>query len=452
MNNKKLIRNIIISVLVIAALVGILVWVNSIPDKTADSGSETETLEQSDSIEIFKVDKENVKSVSVENEKGSYTILKNGDEYTVADNKGIEYSSVNLGFNFESFLQINGSKDVTEDDIPFTKTAEAVITMNDGVKHVLTLGGEVIGETKTLLKYNDKVYAVPTYNISCFNQELNSFRSTQLGKLEANLESMEIYENSKELVAIRKATEEDNKKFRVNMSYVMTYPKFLGVSSDRLQSFMELIQNGYSLDIISFADDNKANFSKYGIGKKTLIIDDGKNEYKFAFGNKDDKGNVYTVLNNGSSVYTMSSALFDIIDKYNGDVLMDKLTHIADLNNVKTLVFEGKGDKYTLERKGNEDNYKYDINGNDIAEDKFKDAYQEIIGITSDKIAYNNVSGSAEYTVTINYLDGKTEIWEYVPYDERNYVLKKDGQESYICLKKKPAAAMQNIKNILSNN
>ena len=145
----------------------------------------------------------------------------------------------------------------------------------------------------------------------------------------------------------------------------------------------------------------------------------------------------------------MSSSLYDIIASYNGDVLMDKLTHIADLNNVKNITFEGKGDKFTLERKGTEENYVYDINGQNFEEKKFKEIYREIIGITSDKIAYEGVSGTADYKVTVNFKDGKTDVWEYISYNERNYVLTHNGEAKYICLKKNPQTAMENIKKLV---
>lgn len=448
MDNKKLIRNIIISVVVIAVLAGLLVWVNSIPDKTEDNSNAN--VSETEEIEVLSLDKENAKSVKIENASETYTIVKNGDEYTVLEKPNIIYSSSKLKFCFEDFMSIKAAKDVTDDKIDFEKSSQATITMNDGTQHIVTVGNKVIGGNERFVRCNDKIYSVLEYQLSYFDALSNSFRDTNLGSIKSSLESMKIYENGNELVSFRKASEDDANNFPVSVSYVMTYPKYLSVSEDRIRSLFDTLGEGYSLDIQSFADDNIANASNYGIGKKTVVINDGENEFKLAYGNKDEKGNIYVVVNDGGSIYTMSSTLFDIIDKYNGDVIMNKLTHIVNLDDIKNIVFEGDGNKYTLERKGKEGNYTYDINGKSVSEDSFKAIYREIIGITSDKIAYNGVAGKAEYTVTVNFPDGKSDKWEYIAESERNYVLLKNGEAQYICLKKNVEAAMANIKKELS--
>ena len=449
MDNKKLIRNIVVSVVVLAALVGALIWVNSIPDDETGDASKVNDAE-TEEISVFTADTENVKSVKIENAEESYTIVKNGEEYTISEKPDIIYSSSSLRFCFEAFLDISASKDLTEEEIPFEKKAQAIVTMNDGAQHIIVMGNDVIGENAKFVKYNDRIYSVPEYQLSYFNALSNSFRDTQLGTIKSDVRSLKILENGKELVSFRTATEDDAANFPVAVTYVMTYPKYLGVSGDRIQSLFDTLGEGYSLDIVTFADDNIANASKYGIGKKTLIINDGENDFKLDYGNKDENGDVYVVVNDGKSVYTMSSSLFDIIDKYNGDVLMDKLTHIVNLDDIKNITFEGKGDKYILERKGSENNYTYDINGAATPEDTFKTIYREIIGINSDKIAYNGVIGQAEYTVTINYPDGRSYKWEYVSESERNYILFKNGEAKYICLKKNVDTAMSNIKKELN--
>lgn len=445
MNNKKLIRNIVISVVVLAALAGLLVWVNSIPDKETESNTDDNKSAAAE-VEIYKFDADSVKSIKIENEREAYTIIKTDDGYTISGNSDILYSSSKLGYCFDELSSLVASKAVSIDSVEFEKSSQITLLLNDSAVHEVIIGNDVIGESAKFVKYEGKLYLVPTYRLSYAEAASNSFRDTALGTVSADIASMKILENGKELVSFRKMTDEDAKSFNVSTTYVMDYPKYLAVSSDRLQSLFDAIGDGYSLSVIEFVDDNISNASKYRIGKKTVIIKDGENEYRLDYGNKDENGNIYTVVNNGKSVYAMSSTLFDIIDKYNGNVLMDKLTHIANLDDIKHITFEGKGSSFKLERKGNEDNYSYEINGESVDEDTFKSIYREIIGINSDKIAYNGATGQAEYTVTIVYPDGKTEKWEYVSESERSYVLSKNGQAVYICPKKNVDAAVKNIK------
>ena len=55
-----------------------------------------------------------------------------------------------------------------------------------------------------------------------------------------------------------------------------------------------------------------------------------------------------------------------------------------------------------------------------------------------------------EYNVTFSYLDGKKAVYKYASYDDRNYVLIKDGKGEKILLKKRLPQAMKNIEKIIS--
>ena len=431
-------------------MAGILIWVNSIPEPGLDDAENIKNPETSEEIELFKTETDNVKSVKITNENEAFTILKNGDVYTVLEKPEIEYSNTQLSFAFLEFTDMTALMDATDNEIPFSETARADVTLNDGSVHSFILGNAVIGESNHFLKYNDRIYVIPTYNTIYFTQPLNDYRDKHITTLNPTMQSLEIAEKGKKLVSLRTSTEDDNKKIDVLGSYVIIYPKYLNASMDRLNEFIKLLgEDGYSIDVEKFADDNINNTSKYNIGKKSLTISDNEKTTVIDFGDKDENGDVYAVINSGKSIYTIKSELYDIIDKYNADILMEKLTHIVNLDSVKTISFSDKNEKFVLERKGEKDNYSYEINQKKVSEDDFKEIYQEIIGINSDRIAYEKVSGTADYTVTVLFKDGKTDIWEYISLNNRDYLLTKNGEAQFISIKKNPQTAMANIKKIL---
>lgn len=454
MSNKKLIRNSIIGIIILVVLCGLMIWAYKMPEQQPEStDNNSNQTDISEPISVIDVEKEDVKSITVENEFGTYTILNNGDgKYEMQNNGGIPYSSSLMSSNFLSFLDIDAQKDMTGEDVNFSQTAKATLVMNDGTKKEIILGNEVIGQNQHFLQCDNKQYAVLSYVSYAFLSQPDNFRLTELATLTTNIKSFEIKKDGQSYVKLKAVeNEEESTILDVGVNYILTYPKKMAASEDRITPLFELIgQEGYTVNVISFADNNITNKSKYNIGKKSIIFEEESEKYTFEFGDTDENGNVYTVFNGGNYIFTMSPDLFNLIDTYSPDVLMDKSTHLILITKINQVVFEGNGNKYTLDISGKEDNYSYKINGKKTEEDVFKDVYQEIIGITVDKMAEEPINGGkADYTVTFRYLDGNKVTYSYVPYDARNYILQKDGVGEKILLKKRLPKAMENIKELL---
>lgn len=454
MNNKKLIRNLIIGIFVIALLAGLLVWAYKMPENSdGDNGDASDYGDTTETISVLKLENDDVESIKVENEFGTYTILNKGDnKYELKDAGAIPYSSGLLSANFSSFTDISAQKDVTEENTEFSQTAKATVTLKDGSERVIVLGNEVIGKNQYFLQYDNKQYAVLSYISSAFLSEVNDFRETSLATISASFKSLSVKKDGKDYVTL-KAVEDDkeSKILDVGVSYILTYPQKMAADEDKITPLFEFLgQEGYTVSVADFVDDTIENKAKYGIGKKSVTFTSDNEEITLHFGNKDEDGNVYAVLNDEKYIFTMKSDLFDIIDAYSPDVLMNKMAHLILITKIDQVVFEGNGQKYTLDISGKEDNYTYKINGKKIEEDVFKKVYQEIIGITVDKMNDKIVKGGkADYTVTFRYLDKSKVTYSYVSYDSRNYVLQKDGEGEKILLKKRLPAAMENIKNLL---
>ncbi len=455
MNNKKLLRNIIIAVLVIGVLVIGLVFALKMPDTNTQNPEEENSFsEVSEDFTVTDFENKDVERITVKNEKQTFTIINKGEgEYELKDNNGIPYSSSLMSGTFNSLISIRAQKDLTGEDVGFAEQARATIYLKDGTQKTVILGNEVIGQNQHFLQYEDKTYAVLPYIASYFTTHTDGFRQTTLGTIEPDVKSVMIKKDGADYVGFKVAeNEEEANILDVTTSFVMTYPKKMAVNEDRLTPFYQMLsENGYTVQIGYFVDDNIKNKKNYGIGKKTVIIEDSKGQYTFEFGNKDKNGYVYTVFNGENYIFAMEPSLFNLLDTFTPDLLMDKSAHLVLITKINQVVIEGKGEKFTLDILGKEDNYTYKINGKEIDEDKFKEAYREIIGITVDTMLPKpiDISGG-EYTVTFKYTDGKTAKYEYVSYDDRNYILSKDSKGEKILLKKRLPEAMKNIKEILN--
>jgi len=454
MNNKKLIRNIVIAVLVIGLLVAGLVFAMKMPDTNTQTEQENDySSDVVEDITVLEFENKDVDRVTIENDKQTFTIINKGEgEYELADNKGIPYSSSLMSGTFNSLISIRAQKDLSGEDVGFEETARATIYLKDGSEKTVILGNEVIGQNQHFLQYEGKTYAVLPYIASYFTVHTDGFRQTKLATIAPDVKSVMIKKDGNDFVGFKMAeTEEEANILDVATSFVMTYPKRMAVSEDRLTPFYEMLgENGYSVDIGYFADDNISNKNKYGIGKKTITIEDSMGKYVFEFGNKDKSGYVYTVFNGGNYIFAMEPTLFNLLDTFTPDLLMDKSAHLVLITKINQVVIEGKGEKFSFDVSGKEDSYTYKINGKDIDEDKFKEAYREIIGITVDTMLPKPVDvGDGEYSVTFKYTDGKTVKYEYVSYDDRNYILSKEGKGEKILLKKRLPEAISNIKRII---
>ncbi len=454
MNNKKLIRNIVIAVVVLALLVCGLIFAMKMPDSNTDIKEEENSFSDiAEDIKVLEFENKDVDKITVENENETFTIINKGEgNYELADNKGIPYASSLLSGEFNSFLSINAQKDLTGEDVGFKETARASIYLKDGSVKEVILGNEVIGQNQHFLQYEGRTYAVLTYIASYFTIHTDNFRQRNLASIAPDVKSVMIKKDGADYVGFKVAeTDDEANILDVTTSFVLTYPKKMVASEDRLRPFYEMLgENGYSVEVAYFADNDISNRKKYGIGKKTAVIEDSAGKYTLEFGNKDKNGYVYTVFNNGNYIFATDSTLFDILDTYTPDLLMDKSAHLVLITKINQLVIEGKGEKFTFDISGKEDNYTYKINGGEIDEDKFKEAYREIIGITVDSMLPKAIDAkNGDYTITFRYTDGKTQKYEYVSYDDRNYLLAKDGKGEKLLLKKRLPEVIENIKRII---
>ena len=443
---NKLIRNIIFSVVGLLILGGAYYYVEKIPDKNEQKPTDTA---QTEKIEIINIKSEDIKEVTIKNENAQYTVYrKDKDNYGIKEFGNIEFSNVKLSIVFSDFASVSAKKEVTGSQLDFVSKATADIVLNDGSVKSLAVGDKVIGDDGYFLKYNDKLFIIDTYKADSFLKKVNSYRDTNLAAIDnTSISKFSLANSGSQLVEIRTGEAKELEKFGTTASFVMTYPKYMSVNSEK---FGKILEQATGVTAIDFVEDNPKDLSKYGIGKLIFTVTDKEHTLTVKYGDKDKDGNVYAMLADKNFVFTTNSGLSDTLSKIEPLGLIDTFAHIVNIDKVNSVVFKGPGKTYTLTIKREGENTTYFINDAEIKEDVFKKAYQAVLGIFTNGFSQKTVSGEPEYSAVYHYTDGTKDTIEFVNYDERNYAVFKNGVSDYIILKKSLAAQMTELENTIN--
>jgi hypothetical protein len=442
---NKLIRNIIFSVLGLLILGGAYYYVEKMPTKNEKKSEDTTKTEN---IEVVNFKTEDIKEVNIKNETSLYTVYKKDKEnYGIKEYSNIEFSNSRLSLVFSDFASILAQSEIKDAAIGFVEKATAKITLNDGNFYTLILGDKVIGSEGYFLKYNDKIFVIDSYKSDSFLKEVNSFRETTLATIDNKSISKFSLSGSKgKILDIKLGEQKEMESFGTMAQYAMTYPKYKSVDSEKFGKILEPITQ---ISVKSFVEDNPRDISKYGIGKLSLTIADKEKTINIRYGNKDEKGDVYAMLEGKNFVFTQESAMFDSLSKIEPLGLIETFAHIVNIDRVNNVLFNGNGKSYNLVIKGEGETKTYFINDKEIKEDVFKKAYQAVLGLFTNGFLEKPVSGAPDYTVVFYYKDGTKDTIDYISYNDRNYAVAKNGISDYIILKKNLSAQMAEIEKLI---
>ena len=443
--NKKMVRNLIISVAVLAILSVAYYFVMKMPeDKPEVTTPDYTPIEY---IEVFNRKSDEISEININNEKNSFTAARKEEEYFVKEYTDFLFSKAKLNSLFLDFATINAEQELTEEgDYGFSDPIAVVnITLKDGNSYTFSLGNKISGSSKYFLLNNGKAYVISEYEGANFLKTLNSLRETNIAEIDnQSVSAMKVEKDGKTLVDIRTMEEKEAENFSSITTQVMTYPKYVSVSMD---GYGPLLQEIVPVTAVDFPSDNK----NYGLGKLKLTITDKDNTHTIIYGDKDEKGNVYAQIEGAKYVFLTSSALFDKLYSLDPQSLMDKFALLVNIDKLNGLEIFGGGKSFNFIINGEGDSAKYFINDKELDETNFKAAYRAVIGLSVNGFREKEIIGQdADYTVIYKYKDGNQDICEYKSYDERNYAVFINSKSEFIILKKKLTAAMEEIEGLVN--
>lgn len=445
----KLYKNIIISVLVIAVLAGVLIYINNIPKKEEEAPQTPPT--QTEYIDVFRLNKEDIKSINVKTKNSSYSVTKNDDTFTLSNSKNIDVDKQKLDSFVSScsYLYVEKIfKESVEDISEFGfDDPESTVEINllDGTKKIIYIGGQTIDGSSNYIKLEgeDKIYLKGAYGVLNLAPEYNSFVSLKVLKVNPTdyqkLKQVNIKKSGNTAIEISAVTETN--EGAVSTSWKMVAPVHADANTVILAG--NVLEPLASFSAYAVVEANFSNLNKYGLDNPYAVIslktDDGTQ--KFTFGNEAN-GYRFFMVDSYKSVYIAPVSSVSFLEIAYID-LMSRLVHTENITNVSKVEIKGISSNFLLEIDGENRH----INGVKFEIDEFSKIYQEIISINLDSVDINaKKTASPDVSIKYTRTNGMTCTVEFIPINDRNYLALVDGKGSSIVKKNTVTEALDFIQ------
>lgn len=431
----KLVRNIIIVVVVILLLIAAYIAISVVPEQIEQKNIE-EIKAQTGTIDVMSTSIEYIKSVEITNQTSIYTLIKNDDgtwgikEYTEMEFEPISLESAVYDFtNLKAIEEVDLPSDPAEYGFDNPTAKVKIELINDEIREFV-LGKQVTGGKGDFFldTVNNKAYVVSVYMADGLTRNVNSYRKTKLATIyPSDVKRLEINNSNGKMVM-----ELLPSNYTSELAMSMTYPDKAALDENVADSVLSAVGD---IMVVDFVDDDPTQLSKYGLLNPSLVlnVETSSDEYSIKFGDKDEKGNIYAMLDGVNFVFTQNTNLYNACVNITPYSLMSKFVNIVNISDVASITVEGKGEKHILEIKSGDEFY---IDGKNALDDSFRTVYQSIIGIKGSGLAKNNVSSETEYTIEFVYKNGESSKYEYASYDDLNYYVESNGKRGFITLKK----------------
>lgn len=448
-------RSIIILLVVFAALIGGYIYLTKHPKKTTTSS------ESSNSISILSADSKKISQVSLSSKNGVINLEKKGDNWQLKDSPSIKLVQSSVTTIVTDFTALTAEKVIDPNPTKLdnyglaTPSVTGTATLEDGSKKVIFLGDRAPSGADFYLMVKDdpKVYLVAGSIGNNLTTTAADLRDKTLTTVDtSNLNYFKVVNDKGRTVEVKTNTNQTDDQKQLNLgTYILTQPysRQFGIDGTKFTTF---VQGLPAFEIADIVEDNAKDLSKYGLDKPkydVTMTDTNKNTLHVQVGNNKDSDYTYFKLSDSNTVYTMSSSN---IDGLNVDPLkiISSFVYIVNIDDVDKIVVDspGKENVMTLSRttkkatkSGEEDTTTttYNVDGKNVEEEKFKNFYQELIGLTVDAETDKQVPEKPEITTTFTFNKGttKTEKIEYCPYDDNFYGAYVDGKCEFLIAKDK---------------
>ncbi len=446
-------KNLILLGIIVVLLVGALLCVNFLLKEEEEPKTDLNSLSSS-SVEIFKVDEDNVSEIHAEVSGEMFSFVRNGENWQLNGFPDVKLKQASVNSLLSNLATVTGEKKITDsaDDVSVYGLSEPqasyTLVLNDGGQKTLLLGNQDPVSQSYYFKMSDEtaVYMVYSTRGSSLLRELSYYRDDTLLTVDtANLNYVSVHSGGSTIeLELRTSGEGENQ----TSDWWMTKPRTKKTDSQRVsENILTKLENWA---IKEFVFDGTENDAQYGLSSPAgliLLKDSTGTAQTFEIGGKTDE-NRYIRVSGSNSVYTISADAVDFIS-VDPFLLIEKFINLENIDNVNSVeVKTAQGAAHTLTIVRDGENEAYQVDGKEAKEKSFKSMYQSVIGLTADGFSQNPQKGTALYTVVYHLTDGSSKTYEYCEYDDRNYaVFGSDGSREYFIRKKKLEDMLSAIEN-----
>lgn len=447
----KLYRNIIILVVLIAILGAGYFFISKYEPAKEDTGIDTSYT----SVSVFKTDKENIKSVEIINENESYTVSKgeNG-KWIINGNPNIKVSQSKVDTLMYDASSISAKEKAAENatdlsqyglDLPKRK---AIIKTNNGETVTFSAGDKTADGSYyfVMIEGESDVYIKGASSVESLTKSVAALRDLSLYSVsEEKIEKFVLKKKDNEEIVM----ERENKGTEEEPSYAWKMLKPISAEANDYTLSEEVLGKIISLTAESIVDDK--TFEACGLNTpyaKFSVFADGES-HTVTIGNAN--GDMYYASVSGSdAIYSVKSENVSFVElPYTS--LINKLILLENINDVNGVEISGMGKSYTLKHTGSDENDTYKINDKEISEKTYKNAYQAVLSVSLESVANGSASGSIDACISYDRKDGTASKLEFISYDDRNYIVKKNGEGNYLIKKKQLEAIFEKLENVYNS-
>ncbi len=449
---KKTYRNIAIITLVILLLGGGLYAVSKIEPKQEEVYDPSVPV----TVTVYQTEKDNIVSLTITNPEETYTLAQQGETWIVTKEPSVILNASNVESLLYECANIVGQELVNEnaqDLAPYgldkpDRTVE--IKLKDGTVVKVLIGAATFEHSVSylMIEGETKVYTKSTSGCNTLTGSLSALMSNNIYSMDTSeIGFVKIERAGGETISlerVKKSAEGEDAAFE----WTMRTPLNKKANTYRIEE--ELLTNLLSQKatrVIPIPESGK----NYGFDNPRAIYTitslDKSKSYTVTVGGEED-ANTYLRLSGNQSVYAVATEMLDFLNLSYLD-LVDKLVHLENIKDVSEIGLSGLGKSYTLKISGTE-NATYKIGEKAIDEEVFKDVYQTIIGLYLDDFATTS-GGETAFTITYKKRDGSQSVVKCLSYDDRNYLVKVNGEGNLLIRKKQIDTIITMVENAIAN-
>lgn len=453
---------ILLGLLVLGLLIAGLFFVKQ--SKSKKESEKVDTVKKEDII-VSQIEKDSITTMELHNEEGTFHFYKEDDDRKLWQVKGYEdftVKSYNIA-NLETFFtSLKATRDLGQvedlEEFGLGKDAKRVkVNLADNTSKEILIGKMTAERNACYVKLadEDKVYTVyGKYGVFA-NYGMKDFRQDPIINVDLAQGFSYFYLQAKDQRPLEIVYKPDEGTYTTHV-VTRPYEKPRALNSYGFENkIMPLVP---AINIDAYVDDEPKDLALYGLDKPELRIivesmpdeNNKKKRMAYAFGKRfeeDGVSYIYFMPADESRVYAMrdTGALTDLQNAKSFD-LVDSLIYIVNLLDVEEINIASSAESYgitidseTITNDENEEEVKqtFFLEGKQVEDEKFRDLYQLIIGLSADFEIFEelDLNGQEQMTIDFKLTDGSTKNLVYAKYPEDpNFYVAKVEQGLYYAI------------------
>lgn len=489
-------------VLMVAAICLYFIVPRGDSEESAEEGNTAET------VNVAKIEKDKITSVSITGEgREDISLEKNGEDWKLKDMPDVSLDADTVEGMFSGLSPVTASKELDSEGVQLSDYGldqpqmTVKIATSDGEEYEFRFGGTVpvTGGNYGLTEDGGKIYTFSETLYSAFDIEKNSLiAKEEVADINSDyLTSISVKNDGKE--TFKAEVVSDSKKVDAYTNWVISkpYKKLLAGSSTEdwttLEGFFTSVTLG---DLVEYGC---SDFGKYGLKKPSSTVEVGYFEVKDGYeipeataapdstsqtnastnkasevpeeyrenkgytlyiGKKADSGDYYVRLKGSKNVYTMSASNVENMTGADAYTYMDKCVYstlATDIKGYDAVIGDKKISVTRSTEKGDDgkDKNVWTLNGEKVSDEKeeaFLTPYSKAYLLEFTSKAKDSVKPESDRPVmTIVYHEeGRDVTVKYLPYDGTNfYRVDKDGMDYFLVDKRSVDDTVASFESLL---